>query len=218
MTTQFPSLANIDQAKTALIVVDVQNGFITGNLAVPNAARIVPIINEIAKQFAHVILTQDYHPSNHISFAKHHEDKKPFDTIVLSYGEQVLWPNHCEQGTQDAEFHADLSIPHAELILRKGYNAQVDSYSAFMEADGTMTGLDGYLKQRGIDTLYFVGIATDYCVTWSTIDAVNLGYQCTVLMDATAAIDQDGSLQDAIDDMQALGVNLHFEKFTVCQL
>ncbi len=206
-------MKNINQATTALIVVDVQNGFITGNLAVNNAERVVPIINQLAKQFEHVVMTQDYHPANHISFASNHADKQPFDTIVLKYGEQILWPDHCIQGTDDANFHPDLDIPHAQLIIRKGHHWQVDSYSGFVEADGTMTGLDGYLKQRGIDTVYVVGIATDFCVAWTAMDAANLGYHCTVLMDATAAIDQDGSLQTAIDDMQAMGVVLDFSKF-----
>ncbi|VEG13790.1 Isochorismatase family protein yecD [Moraxella cuniculi] len=199
---------SIEQNRTALIVVDVQNGFITGNLAVLGADKIIPLINQLARQFHHVILTQDYHPANHISFFDNHVDKQPFESIRLPYGEQILWPRHCVQGTADADFHQDLDITHAELIIRKGYQQAVDSYSAFVEADGTYTGLAGYLQQRGIDTLYLVGIATDYCVAWTAMDAVKLGFDCTVIQEATAAIDKDGSLQVAMRQMQHLGVKI----------
>ncbi|WP_375537532.1 nicotinamidase [Moraxella cuniculi] len=199
---------SIEQNRTALIVVDVQNGFITGNLAVLGADKIIPLINQLARQFHHVILTQDYHPANHISFFDNHVDKQPFESIRLPYGEQILWPRHCVQGTADADFHQDLDITHAELIIRKGYQQAVDSYSAFVEADGTYTGLAGYLQQRGIDTLYLVGIATDYCVAWTAMDAVKLGFDCTVVQEATAAIDKDGSLQVAMRQMQHLGVKI----------
>ncbi|OOS05079.1 nicotinamidase [Moraxella cuniculi] len=198
----------MEQNRTALIVVDVQNGFITGNLAVLGADKIIPLINQLARQFHHVILTQDYHPANHISFFDNHVDKQPFESIRLPYGEQILWPRHCVQGTADADFHQDLDITHAELIIRKGYQQAVDSYSAFVEADGTYTGLAGYLQQRGIDTLYLVGIATDYCVAWTAMDAVKLGFDCTVVQEATAAIDKDGSLQVAMRQMQHLGVKI----------
>lgn len=199
---------SIEQNRTALIVVDVQNGFITGNLAVLGADKIIPLINQLARQFHHVILTQDYHPANHISFFDNHVDKQPFESICLPYGEQILWPRHCVQGTADADFHQDLDITHAELIIRKGYQQAVDSYSAFVEADGTYTGLAGYLQQRGIDTLYLVGVATDYCVAWTAMDAVKLGFDCTVIQEATAAIDKDGSLQVAMRQMQQLGVKI----------
>lgn len=199
---------SIEQNRTALIVVDVQNGFITGNLAVLGADKIIPLINQLARQFHHVILTQDYHPANHISFFDNHVDKQPFESICLPYGEQILWPRHCVQGTADADFHQDLDIAHAELIIRKGYQQAVDSYSAFVEADGTYTGLAGYLRQRGIDTLYLVGVATDYCVAWTAMDAVKLGFDCTVIQEATAAIDKDGSLQVAMRQMQHLGVKI----------
>ncbi|MDO5650872.1 MAG: nicotinamidase [Moraxella sp.] len=197
----------INQTSTALIVVDVQNGFVDGNLAVAGSKSIIPRINRLISQFEHVILTQDYHPANHISFYQNHAGAKPFDVIDLPYGKQVLWNAHCVQGTTDAEFYADLQATKAELIIRKGYHADIDSYSAFIEADrSTTTGLAGYLKERAIDTVYIVGIATDYCVAWTAIDAVAAGFDCTVILDACAAIDVNGSLDKAMADMQAVGV------------
>lgn len=199
----------IDQQRTALIVVDVQNGFTPGgNLAVQNADQIIPLINQLALKFDHVILTQDWHPADHISFADNHAGTQPFETIHLDYGVQVLWPSHCVQGTSDAEFHPDLNIPHAQLVIRKGFHAQIDSYSAFMEADQkTPTGLTGYLKECGIDTVYVVGIATDFCVAWTAIDACKFGFKTFVIEDATAAIDLNGSLQQAWTKMQEVGVH-----------
>lgn len=195
------------QNHCALLVIDVQNGFIDGNLAVANSVQIIPVINRLIAKFDNVILSQDYHPADHISFYQNHAHKNPFDTIELAYGEQVLWNSHCVQGTTDADFHADLQATKAQLIIRKGYHAHIDSYSAFMEADRqTMTGLAGYLKERGIKKVYVVGIATDFCVAWTAIDAVNLGFECVVIMDATAAIDVDGSLSKAKADMQQVGV------------
>ena len=202
------------QKNAALIVVDVQNGFTPGgNLAVADADQIIPQINQLAQQFEHVILTQDWHPADHISFAEHHENKQPFDTIQLSYGEQVLWPTHCVQGSFDADFHPQLNIPCAQLIIRKGTHQHLDSYSAFLEADHqTTTGLAGYLREKHIDTVFVVGIATDFCVAWTAIDACKLGFKCFVISDATKGIDLNGSLQHAWQDMLAAGVKRIYSK------
>ncbi len=196
------------QNKKALIVVDVQNGFTPGgNLAVAHADQIIPKINQLGAYFEQIILTQDWHPAQHISFAENHVGKQPFEQIELSYGPQVLWPAHCVQGSHDADFHSDLALPQAQLIIRKGTHAEIDSYSAFMEADRqTTTGLAGYLNARGIDTVYIVGIATDFCVAWTAIDASQLGFKTYVIADATKAIDLNGSLQHAWQDMLAVGV------------
>lgn len=198
----------LQSERSVLIVVDVQNGFTSGgNLAVANAEQIIPTINQLAQHFENIVLTQDWHPANHISFAESHPNKKAYDTILLDYGTQVLWPRHCVQGSQDAEFHPDLNIPTAQMIIRKGFHSQIDSYSAFMEADHkTTTGLAGYLKERGIDTVYIVGIATDFCVAWTAIDAAKLGFKTFVISDATKAIDLQGSLQHAWQEMLAAGV------------
>lgn len=190
-----------------LLVVDVQNGFVGGNLAVANSHAIIPTINRLIAHFDTVILTQDYHPADHISFYQNHDGKALFDTIELPYGTQVLWNAHCVQGTLDADFHADLQADKAELIIRKGYHRHIDSYSAFMEADrATKTGLAGYLHERGIDSVYVVGIATDFCVAWTAIDATEFGFNCTVITDATAPININGSLDKAMADMAAAGV------------
>ena len=196
------------QCNSALIVVDVQNGFTPGgHLAVAHADQIIPKINQLATHFDNIVLTQDWHPENHISFAENHAGKNPFDTVELNYGTQVLWPSHCVQGTQDADFHPDLNIPRAQLIIRKGFYSEIDSYSAFMEADHqTSTGLAGYLKERGVDTVYIVGIATDFCVAWTAIDAAKMGFKSYVIADATKAIDLQGSLQHAWQEMLAVGV------------
>jgi nicotinamidase/pyrazinamidase len=195
-------------SQSALIVVDVQNCFMPGgSLAVAKGDEIVPLINRIAKSFQNVVLTQDWHTAGHISFASAHAGKKPFETIKLGYGDQVLWPDHCVQGTEEAAIHKGVDIPHAELIIRKGYNPQVDSYSAFLEADKqTRTGLDGYLKGRGINTVYLVGLATDFCVAWTAIDARNLGFDAYVIEDACRAIDANGSLAAAWKSMEQAGV------------
>lgn len=197
------------QKNAALIVVDVQNGFTPGgNLAVANADEIIPNINEIATYFENIIITQDWHPEDHISFAQNHANKNPFDTVELEYGTQVLWPSHCVQGTHDAELHPNLKLPTAQLIIRKGFHRHIDSYSAFMEADHkTTTGLSGYLKERAIDTVFVVGIATDFCVAWTAIDAVTLGFKTFVIADATKGIDLNGSLQQAWQDMLEAGVH-----------
>ena len=191
-----------------LVVVDVQNDFMPGGaLAVPRGDEIVPIANRLAARFENVVLTQDWHPRGQVSFASSHPGKKPFDTIQLPYGEQVLWPDHCVQGTSGAAFHEDLAIPHAQLVVRKGYHKDVDSYSAFLEADRkTTTGLAGYLDERGLKNLFFCGLATDFCVAWSALDARAAGFTATVIEDACRAIDLDGSLAKAWSDMAAAGV------------
>jgi len=191
-----------------LLVVDVQNCFVPGgNLPVKEGDQIVPLINRLAKAFEHVVLTQDWHTPGHISFASSHAGKKPFETVSLPYGTQVLWPDHCVQGTADANLHPALIIPHAELIIRKGYRQQMDSYSAFYEADGkTPTGLTGYLKDRGLKKVYLVGLATDFCVAWSALDARKAGFEAAVIEDATRGIDAGGSLAKAWQDMTGAGV------------
>ena len=193
---------------TALIIIDAQYGFMPGGgLAVADGDAIVPVINRIAPRFANVVLTQDWHPADHISFAANHPGRAPFETITLPYGEQVLWPTHCVQGTRDAALHDDLRVPQAQLIIRKGFHRDVDSYSAFMEADRrTSTGLAAYLKARGISKLYLCGLATDYCVAWSALDARAAGFEATVIEDACRAIDLNGSLARAWADMAAAGV------------
>jgi nicotinamidase/pyrazinamidase len=190
------------------IVVDVQNCFTPGgSLAVKDGHEVVPIVNRLARAFPNVVLTQDWHTSDHISFASSHAGKKPFDVVPLHYGNQVLWPEHCVQGTKGAEIHPDVTIPHAQLIIRKGYRQHIDSYSAFYEADGkTPTGLTGYLKDRGITQCYFAGLATDFCVAWSAIDARKAGFGAAVIEDACRGIDAGGSLAKAWSDMTAQGV------------
>ena len=193
---------------TVLIIVDAQYGFMPGGgLAVADGDAVVPVINRIAPRFANVVLTQDWHPADHISFAANHPGRAPFETITLPYGEQVLWPTHCVQGTRDAALHDELCVPQAQLIIRKGFHRDVDSYSAFMEADRrTSTGLAAYLKARGISKLYLCGLATDYCVAWSALDARAAGFEATVIEDACRAIDLNGSLARAWADMAAAGV------------
>jgi nicotinamidase/pyrazinamidase len=191
-----------------LLVVDVQNCFMPGgSLAVNEGEKIVPIINRIAPAFEHVILTQDWHTPGHISFASSHPGKKPFETVSLPYGTQVLWPDHCVQGTSSAELHTDLRIPHAEMVIRKGYRKHMDSYSAFYEADGkTPTGLVGYLRERGLTTVFLVGLATDFCVFWSAMDARKAGFNALVIEDATRGVDAGGSMGRAWQEMQGAGV------------
>jgi nicotinamidase/pyrazinamidase len=195
-------------AQDVLLVVDVQNGFVPGGaLPVAGGDEVVPLINGLARGFEHVVLTQDWHTPGHLSFASSHPGKKPFETVALPYGPQVLWPDHCVQGTADADLHPDLRIPHAELIIRKGYRKQIDSYSAFVEADGTTTtGLAGYLRERGLRRVFVVGLATDFCVGWSALDARKAGFAATVIEDATRAIDIGGSLAKAWQDMSSAGV------------
>src|SRR6201993_338092 len=178
-------------ANSALIVVDVQNCFIDGGtLPVKGGAEVVPIINKLASSFENIVVTQDWHTPGHASFASSYPGKKPFETTKLSYGTQVLWPDHCVQGTDDAALNKDLKLPTAQLIIRKGFHKDVDSYSAFEEADRkTTTGLGVYLKARGIDTVFLAGLATDFCVSWSAVDARKLGFTTYVIEDATRAID-----------------------------
>ncbi|MBI2315970.1 MAG: bifunctional nicotinamidase/pyrazinamidase [Betaproteobacteria bacterium] len=189
----------------ALLVVDVQNDFMPGGaLAVPKGDEIVPLVNRIAAGFREVVLTQDWHPRGHVSFASGHPGRKPFEAIRLRYGKQVLWPDHCVQATEGAALHRGLAIPHARLLIRKGCDPRIDSYSAFLEADRrTKTGLDGYLASRGIRRVFCVGLATDFCVAWTALDARQFGFQASVIEDA---IDLEGSLAAAWAKMRAAGV------------
>ncbi|WP_245615610.1 bifunctional nicotinamidase/pyrazinamidase [Afifella pfennigii] len=194
----------------AFLVVDVQNDFCPGGaLAVPDGDAVVPVINALMPRFDHIVLTQDWHPSAHHSFATSHAEGEPFGTVQAPYGEQVLWPDHCVQGTKGAAFHPDLDTVPAELILRKGFRRGIDSYSAFYENDRTTpTGLAGYLRERGFTRLFLAGLATDFCVGWSALDGRREGFQVVVLEDACRAIDLEGSLQKARAAMRAAGVAL----------
>ncbi|WP_127113017.1 bifunctional nicotinamidase/pyrazinamidase [Shimia sediminis] len=194
----------------ALIVIDVQNDFCPdGALAVPGGHEIVPGINALMADFDAVILTQDWHPAGHSSFASSHDGKSPYDLTEMPYGPQVLWPDHCVQGTPGADFHADLNTTRADLVIRKGYTPAIDSYSAFFENDQTTpTGLEGYLRTRGLSDLTMVGLATDFCVNFSAQDAAKLGFSVTVRNDLCRAIDLDGSLAAAMQAMGALGVEV----------
>ena len=193
---------------SALLVIDVQNCFLPGgSLAVKEGEQVVPVINKVAKSFANVVMTQDWHTPGHVSFASVHAGKKPFETIDLPYGKQVLWPDHCVQGTDGAALSKDLSIPQAELIIRKGFHKDVDSYSAFVEADGkTTTGLAAYLKARKIKRVFVAGLATDFCVAWTALDARKAGFEVYVVEDACRGIDTQGSLAKAWADMAKAGV------------
>ena len=195
-------------AKSVLLVVDVQNCFLPGGtLAVKDGHEIIPLINELGDKFENVILTQDWHTPNHASFASSHPGKNAFETIELSYGNQVLWPDHCVQGSDDAKLSAGLNIPHAQLIIRKGYHNEIDSYSTFVAADKkTKTGLTGYLQERGLTNIYVCGLATDFCVSWSAIDARRAGLQVSVIEDACRGIDLNGSLDAAWRAMEEVGV------------
>src|SRR6202158_37786 len=197
----------IDDA-SALLVIDVQNCFLPGgSLAVKDGEQVVPVINRIAKGFAHVVMTQDWHTAVHISFASSHAGKKPFETVDLPYGKQVLWPDHCVQGTDGASLSKDLSIPQAGLLISKGFHQEVDSYSAFTEADGkTTTGLAAYLKARQIERLFVAGLATDFCVAWTALDARKAGFETYVVEDACRGIDTQGSLAKAWAAMAKAGV------------
>jgi nicotinamidase/pyrazinamidase len=189
------------------VVIDLQNDFVPGGaLAVAEGDLIVPLINRLAARFAHVVVTQDWHPPRHSSFASSHPGMAPFATIELAYGSQVLWPDHCVQGSAGAELVAGLRIPQAELVLRKGYRREVDSYSAFNEADGAPTGLAAYLRERRLGRVFLAGLATDFCVGWSAIGARQAGFETFVIEDACRAIDADGSLARAWADMAAAGV------------
>jgi nicotinamidase/pyrazinamidase len=196
--------------RDVLLVVDVQNDFCPGGaLAVSHGDEIVPTVNRLASSFAHVILTQDWHPRGHASFASSHPGKRPFESIEFPYGQQVLWPDHCVQGTEGAAFHPGLDIPHAELVLRKGFRRAIDSYSAFRENDHrTPTGLASYLRERGFERLTLCGLATDFCVFFSAIDGREAGFEVRVAANACRGIDVDGSLARAIRSMNEAGVIL----------
>jgi nicotinamidase/pyrazinamidase len=196
--------------RKALVIVDVQNDFCPGGaLAVPDADVIVPIVNRLATQFAHVVLTQDWHPPGHSSFASAHPGKQPFATIEAAYGPQTLWPDHCVQDSWGARFHPGLAVPHAELILRKGYRQAIDSYSAFRENDRrTLTGLAGWLRERGFERLTLCGLATDFCVLYSALDAREAGFAVSIETAACRGIDLDGSLARALRTMVEAGATL----------
>jgi nicotinamidase/pyrazinamidase len=194
----------------ALIVIDVQVDFCPGGaLAVAGGDEIVPGVNALIDEFAVTVLTQDWHPADHTSFAVNHPGGEPFGTITLPYGEQTLWPAHCVIGSPGAAFHPDLRGDAADAVIRKGFRSAIDSYSAFFENDRTTpTGLEGYLRTRGITALTFVGLATDFCVAWSAIDAARLGFRSRVVLDLCRAIDLDGSLAAALDSLRDLGVEV----------
>lgn len=192
-----------------LLVIDLQNCFLPGGtLPVQGGNEIIPLINQLGKKFTNVIFTQDWHTAGHTSFASSHAGKQPYETITLPYGEQVLWPDHCVQGSDDAKLAAGLDIPHAQLIIRKGYHNEVDSYSAFVAADKkTKTGLTGYLVERGLTDIYVCGLATDFCVSWSAIDARSANLRVSVIEDACRGIDLDGSVDAAWKSMARSGVH-----------
>lgn len=194
----------------ALIVIDIQKDFCPGGaLAVAEGDKIINRVNGLMDDFATVVLTQDWHPADHSSFASNHPGKGPFETLTMSYGPQTLWPDHCIQGTAGAEFHPDLRTDPAQLIIRKGFRSAIDSYSAFFENDrSTTTGLIGYLTARGVTSVTFVGLATDYCVAYSALDAVRLGLKARVLLGACRGIDLGGSLAAMTEQMRAAGVAL----------
>jgi nicotinamidase/pyrazinamidase len=196
--------------REVLIVTDPQLDFCPGGaLAVPVGDEIVPAVNRLAQHFAHVILTQDWHPAGHLSFASAHPGRTPFETIEVAYGPQTLWPDHCVQGTPGAAFHPALDLPGVELIIRKGYRAAIDSYSAFRENDRTTpTGLAGYLRERGFERVTLCGLASDFCVFYSAIDAREAGFKTAVALGASRAIDIDGSLTRALRGMREAGVEL----------
>ncbi|MBD9492818.1 MULTISPECIES: bifunctional nicotinamidase/pyrazinamidase [unclassified Ensifer] len=198
-------------ADKALIVVDVQNDFCPGGaLGVAGGDEIVPMINGLIDRFEHVVLTQDWHPAGHSSFASSHPGKNPFEMIAMPYGAQTLWPDHCVQGSAGADFHPALEWTRAELLIRKGFRAQIDSYSAFFENDRrTPTGLSGYLRDRGIKKVTLCGLATDFCVAFSALDAVAQGFSTTVVLDACRGIDLNGSLHAMVTRMRDAGVELN---------
>lgn len=207
---QIPYIPCMNDTDTALLVVDVQNDFCPGGaLAVAEGDAVVPVANALIARFPLSILTQDWHPADHASFASQHEGKAPFSTTEMTYGTQVLWPDHCVQGSKGAEFHKDLDTCRAHMIVRKGFRREIDSYSAMFENDHeTPTGLDGYLRDLDIRNLVMVGLATDYCVYYSAMDAVRRGYAVTVAEDGCRGIDLDGSLEKALAHMRDLGVTL----------
>lgn len=204
------ALPEVDARRDALVVIDVQNDFCPGGaLAVADGDAVVPVANALIRRFEHVVLTQDWHPPGHRSFASSHPGRAPFETIELDYGAQTLWPDHCVQGSRGAEFRADLEANRAELVIRKGFRPGIDSYSAFYENDrATPTGLAGYLRDRGFARVFLCGLATDYCVAYSALDARRLHFDTVVLLDACRAIDLGGSLEQALAAMRKAGVVL----------
>ncbi len=194
--------------RDVLLIVDVQKDFCPGgNLAVPQGDEVIPIVNQLARKFSRIILAQDWHPPGHISFASSHRRRKPFDIVEVAYGNQELWPDHCIQGTNGADFHPDLYVPNAELILRKGFKRQIDSYSIFFENDReTPTGLGGYLRECNLTRVFLAGLAFDFCVRFSAEDAHRMGFEVVVADDACRAIDTNDSLASAIASLQARGI------------
>lgn len=201
----------------ALLIIDVQNDFCPGGkLAVPNGDDVVAPINKLSPFFENVIQTQDWHPDNHTSFASNHNNKNPYDTIDLSYGEQVLWPDHCVQESRGAEFHPDLETIHTNIIIRKGFRPEVDSYSAFFENDkSTSTGLKGYLDSLNISTVFICGLATDFCVKWTALDSIKSGYNTYLICDAVKGIDIDNSVQTAMKEMYDAGVEFILSDYLI---
>lgn len=197
-------------SRDVLLVVDIQNDFCPGgSLAVPDGDAVIPVIHSIAPRFAHIVLTQDWHSPRHLSFASAHPGKHPFEHVHLSYGEQTLWPDHCIQGTRGAEFHPALNLPRAELVLRKGFRREIDSYSAFFENDrSTATGLAGYLRDRELTRVFIAGLAYDFCAAYSALDARRLGLPAIVIRDACRAIDLNGSVAAMEKEFAAAGVKL----------
>ncbi|WP_428236686.1 bifunctional nicotinamidase/pyrazinamidase [Gracilimonas sp.] len=198
----------------ALVIVDIQNDFCPGGaLAVPGGNEIIEPVNKLATRFDCIVQTQDWHPQDHLSFASNHDGKEPYETIEMDYGEQVLWPDHCVQGTKGADFHPDLKTDPSQLIVRKGFRKHIDSYSAFFENDNeTVTGLHGYLQERGVSELFVVGLATDFCVKWTVLDGLKLGYDVHLVEDAVRGIDIDGSVDAAMQEMKDAGVVLTHSK------
>ena len=197
-------------ATDLLLVIDVQYDFCPGGgLGVADGDAVVPEINRIARDFDHVVVTQDWHPAGHSSFASSHSGAAPFSQVTMPYGPQTLWPDHCVQGTRGAELHDGLELPQAEMVIRKGYRTEIDSYSAFFENDQkTPTGLASYLRERGFQRVFCVGLATDYCVRFSAVDARKQGFEATAIESACRAIDLEGSLAEAKKEMTGLGVEL----------
>ena len=193
-----------------LVVIDVQNDFCSGGaLAVPDGEKVVPAVNRIAQKFRNVVLTQDWHPRDHVSFASNHANKRPFDMIKLPYGSQVLWPDHCVQDTSGAEFHKALHVPQASLVIRKGFRRDIDSYSALYENDRkTPTGLLGYLRERQLKTMFIAGLAFDFCVRYSAEDARKAGFEVAVIEDACRGIDLEGSMAAAHRSLKSLGISI----------
>jgi nicotinamidase/pyrazinamidase len=196
--------------RDVLLVVDIQNDFCPGGaLAVPRGDEVVPVINRLARAFDHVVLTQDWHPAGHSSFASVHPGKQPYDVVEMFYGPQILWPDHCVQETEGAAFRSDLDVPHVELIIRKGYRPRIDSYSALFENDhNTPTGLAGYLRERGLGRVFLAGLAFDFCVRYSAEDAAAAGFEVVVVEDACRGIDLNGSVADTRRMLGTMGIPL----------